>query len=377
MIYFDNASTTKINDEVITLYTKLLQEYFANPSNDHEAGFAVSDLVEKARNAILTQLNSADKKIIFTSGATEANNLFLIGAFLRYKNRGNKIIISKGEHASVRHTCAYLSAYHGAEVVEVNLLPDGRVDTAHLEAVLSKDTVIVSIIAINNETGAINDLEAISALIRRYPTTLLHSDVTQGIGKFPLPYAKLDSFSFSAHKFHGLKGSGALILNKNITLEKIIHGGGQEYGMRSGTNNAPLNIVLSRTIRLALTDSAKKTAYVHKLAAPLYAFLTKHDDYFTLNSSIANPYIVNFSLRKHRASIFKNALSKAEIMVSSTSACSDKLSIISPTVFAMSGDVERASNTIRFSFSEYNTANEIKKTIEVLSSLMGVIRRGL
>ncbi len=377
MIYFDNASTTKVNDEVITLYTKLLHEYFANPSNDHEAGFAVFNLVEKARKSILEQFDVADKRLIFTSGATEANNLFLIGAFLRYKNRGNKIIISKGEHASVRHTCAYLSAYHGAEVLEVNLLPDGRVDTAHLATLLSKDTVLVSIIAINNETGAVNDLAEISRLVREYKTTLLHSDVTQAIGKFALPYNELDSFSFSAHKFHGLKGSGALILNNNLTLEKVTHGGGQEYGMRSGTNNAPLNIVLSRTIRLAMANINEKRAHVHKLVTPLYAFLEKHNDYFMLNSSIANPFIVNFSLQKHRASIFKNALSKAGIMVSSTSACSDKLTIISPAVFAMTNDVTRASNTVRVSFSEYNNASEVEKMIEVLTSLMGVIRRGL
>ncbi|HZJ90027.1 MAG TPA: cysteine desulfurase family protein [Bacilli bacterium] len=376
MIYFDNASTTKINPEVLKTYEFLLREYYANPSNSHAAALKVNNLLLKARKEIKKQLGVTKAKLIFTSGATEANNLILFGAFGHYSSRGKKIIISKGEHSSVRNSCYHLAERFGAEIVDIALNSDGRVNLQELESALTKDTILVSIIAVNNETGVINDLAKISELVRRMPHTLFHSDVTQAVGKIKLNYDLLDAFSLSSHKLHGLKGLGALVVKKHITLTPVTFGGGQEHGFRSGTINAPANITLSKTIRLMHENLRDETAKVTKLATRLTNYLVAHPEFYTVNSSLTNPFIVNFSLKKHKAAIIQNALSDVGIMISTTSACSDKTNAMSPTVFAMTHDIDRALNTIRVSFSIYNEISEVELFIKTLEKLMKEVRYG-
>lgn len=376
MIYFDNASTTKINTDVLKTYYFLLEEYYANPSNAHFEGAKVQNLLTEARAEILNLLRVHHAKLIFTSGATEANNLFVIGAFNSYRHRGNKIIISKGEHASIRHACYFLVDHFGAELVEIPLNEDGTVNLAIFEQELTKDTIFASIIAVNNEIGAVNDLAKIRELVDKMPHTLLHSDVTQAIGKVNINYDALDAFSFSGHKLHGVKGVGALVAKDHVNLKAITFGGGQDYGLRSGTMNAPADITLSKTVRLALTNIEVKKAHIRALATKLYDYLNSEKDNLIVNSSLLNPYIVNFSLKNHKAAIIKNALSKAGIMVSTTSACSDKKEVMSPAIFAMTNDIDRALNPLRVSFSESNTLEEVDVLITTLQILLKEVRHG-
>lgn len=376
MIYFDNASTTKINTDVLKTYYFLLEEYYANPSNAHFEGAKVQNLLTEARAEILYSLRVHNAKLIFTSGATEANNLFVIGAFNSYRHRGNKIIISKGEHASIRHACYFLVDHFGAELVEIPLNEDGTVNLAIFEQELTKDTIFASIIAVNNEIGAVNDLAKIREIVDKMPHTLLHSDVTQAIGKVNINYDALDAFSFSGHKLHGVKGVGALVAKDHVNLKAITFGGGQDHGLRSGTMNAPADITLSKTIRSALTNIEVKKAHVRALATKLYDYLNSETDNLIVNSSLLNPYIVNFSLKNHKAAIIKNGLSQAGIMVSTTSACSDKKEVMSPAIFAMTNDIDRALNPLRVSFSESNTVEEVDVLITTLQKLLKEVRHG-
>lgn len=370
MIYFDNASTTEINAEVLRTYVTVLETYFANPSGIHALAREVSRLQDKARQEILDTLNYKDAKVIFTSGATEANNLAIVGLYEQYKNRGNEIIISNYEHPSVREACRYLEKKHGVKLHDVPVKSDGKLDLDMLKDCINDKTVLISVMAVNNEIGSINDLGAIRTLLKNYPKVIFHSDVTQALGKIDTQLNAVDAFSFSAHKIHGLKGSGALILKRHLTPAPIMYGGAQEESLRPGTHNAPANIVLAKTVRLALTTQKENFKVVTKLANKLSALLQSRSDLFILNSTLENPYIVNFSLKTVKASVVLNALERKEIYVGTTSSCSAKIHEPSHSVLAISGDEERANNALRVSFSTGNTLEEVDTFFKTLINII-------
>lgn len=376
MIYFDHASSTYIDNDILTTYHKLLSLEFANPSSAHALSLNLNKIVNESRTRILNSFNYKDGKVIFTTGATEANNLFLKGAYHQYKNRGNKIIISAGEHASCTETASYLASLEGANVVFIPLLADGTVNLEILSKEIDNETIIVSVIAVGNENGAINDLETISKMVRKYPKIIFHSDVTQALGKIVLNYDLLDAFSFSAHKIHGLKGSGALVLRKKINLSPLFHGGGQEDGLRSGTNNAPLNIILAKTVNNSFKNIDDNFQKVNVLNKKLVDFLLSYPQYYILNSVNGSPYIVNFSLVKHKAGVFVTALSNEEIYVSIKSSCSDKSASYSPVLLAQTGDKRRATETLRVSFASTNTIVEVEVLTKTLYKLCQEIKDG-
>ncbi len=371
MIYLDNASTTKINDEVLSTYETLLKTYFGNSSGNHKMAREVNRLQDKARTEILKSFNYTNGNVIFTTGATEANNLALIGLFLQYKNRGNEIIISAFEHPSIRKVVDYLAAFHGAIIKEVPLLGNGELDLAFFEKALSSKTVLVSIMAVNNEIGTITNITAIRKLLKLYPKLIFHSDVTQAVGKVTLDYELLDAFSFSAHKIHGLKGSGALIIRDKLVLTPLMYGGAQEGGFRPGTSNSPTNIVLAKTVRLAFINQLKHFQAVEKVAYQLYTLLEKESSHFIINSKLTNPYIINFSLINFRASVLLNGLDNADIMIGTTSSCSAKIDEPSMSVMALTNSVELATNALRISFSHENTINEVN---ELMRTMLNIIK---
>lgn len=370
MIYFDNASTTKINAQVLRTYKKVLETYFANPSGTHTLARDVARLQDKARNEILDTLKYTDGKVVFTSGATEANNLAIIGLYQAYANRGNEIIISNFEHPSVREACDYLAKVHGVVINKVPVDANGVIDLKTLKKFLSDKTVLVSIMAVNNEIGAITNLSAIRKVLNGYPKVIFHSDVTQALGKILVNLDVVDAFSFSAHKIHGLKGSGALVLRRKLNPKPLVYGGSQEDGLRPGTHNAPANIVLAQTVRLAVMSQQENIELVGKLAQKLHTLLASRSDLFIINSTLDNPYIVNFSLKTVSAAIVLNALENKEIYLGTTSSCSAKLHIPSHTILAISGDEKRANNALRVSFSAENTVDEV---ITFFKALMQII----
>ena len=375
IIYLDNAATSKVYPEVLDSYNQITLKYFANPSSIHKLGQESNRLLEKSREQILSLLSLTHHEVIFTSGATEANNLAIKGYALANKSRGNHLITTAVEHPSVLNTFKALEKY-GYEVTILPVNKNGVIEVNSLKAVIKDNTILVSIMSVNNETGAINPIKEVGELLKNYPKIAFHVDMTQAIGKVDIPLENVDMFSFSGHKIHALLGSGALIKEKKIILEPIVNGGGQENNLRSGTNTLALSATLAKALRLSLKEQKENYNKVSNLRDYLSSYLKDKPDLYSLNSlDNNNPYIVNFSLLNHKASVVVEALSNKGIMVSSLSACHSKNEDYSYVVLAMNNDMKLAHNTIRVSFSYENTVDDVNALIRGLKQIMKEIKQ--
>ncbi len=376
IIYLDNAATTKVNEEILNTYIKANETYFANASSIHYAGQQSSRILDKSRESILNTLKLANThQVIFTSGATEANNLAIKGFALKFKNRGNHIIVSAVEHASVLEVAKQLEKEFNFEITYLSVQEDGKVNLDELRKAIKKETILVSVMAVNNEVGSINDIEGIAKLLKGYPKIAFHVDATQAIGKIDINYQDVDMLSFSAHKIHGIKGSGALLKKKNIELLDINSGGGQEFGLRSGTNDVAASICLAKALQLAVKEQKEALNHVKNLVEPLYAYLKNNPDLYLLNSSKENPFIVNFSLKTKKASVIVEGLSNNNIMVSSISACHSKKEAYSHVVKAMGRDDSLTHNTVRVSLDFSSTKEDIETFIKTLDKFVKEVKQ--
>lgn len=373
IIYLDNAATTVVNDEVLESYNKAKKLYFANPSSIHIPGQEANRLLEKAREQILNELKVKDHELIFTSGATEANNLAIKGYALKYQNRGKHIIVSNIEHPSVLETAKQLEEYFGFNVTYLPVNKNGVVEVETLKSAIRKETILVSIMAVNNEIGSINPIEEISNLLSKYPLIAFHVDATQGLGKIKIAYDKIDMLSFSGHKIHGLNSSGALVKRNKIDLLPLMSGGGQEHNFRSGTNDLALAVSLAKAVRLNFAKLDENYTKISAISQYLLNYLASKPDLFEINS-FDNPYIVNFSLLTKKASVVVEALSSRGVMVSSTSACHAKDEPISYVVKALGKSDQIAHNTIRVSLSSYTTIADIDGLIKNLEEILEEVK---
>ena len=370
MIYFDNAATTRPSLAVLECFEKENEQCFANPSSRHAYGREAYRKLENARLSILKSLSlSNDYRVLFTSGASESNNLAIKGIAKEYLRRGKRIITTQVEHPSVLETFRSLEK-EGFEVIYLPTKEDGTVDPETLKENMNKETILVSIMATNNETGSNNDILALSKIVHSFPKAFFHVDVTQAIGKRDLPYSSIDLFSFSGHKIHGLKGTGALILKKNITLLRQIDGGDQEYFFRAGTDNLPGDEALAVALEEATKNLKDNIAHAKEISSFLREELEKNDE-ILMNSPLGgSPFILNFSLKRKKASVVTEALSHEGIYVSSVSACNSKGEPISYVLEAMGFSKERAMNSIRLSFSRENTLEEAKTFLNTLQNIL-------
>ena len=370
-IYLDHAATTSPLEEVVSIYNRSLKDYYFNPASAHQAGTRTSRELENARNDILKAFELNNYSLVFTSGASEANNLALKGFAHRYQKRGKHIITSSFEHPSVTNALKALEK----EGFEVTYLPTpkGFIDFRELEKAIRPDTILVSIMAVNNEVGFIQDIYNISKAVRSKGIKL-HIDAVQAVGKIPFDYNDADLITVSLHKIGGLKSSGLLLYKKGIELVPQIDGGGQENGLRSGTNDVPMALSSCYAIKHALSQQYDAHVYCMNLVKPLYDYLAKHPDLYEVNSSCDNPFIVNFSFKNKKASVFVEALSASGIMVASKSACSSRLDKGSTTLLAIGKSSQIANNAIRLSVSTSNTPEEITLFIETLDKLVKELR---
>ncbi len=375
IIYLDNASTSKVNSEVLDSFNQISLKYFANASSIHRLGQESNRLLEKSREQILSLLNLNHHEVIFTSGATEANNLAIRGYALANRNRGNHLITSATEHPSVLNTFKQLEKY-GFEITVLPVNEKGVIEVNSLREAVNEQTILVSIMSVNNEIGAINPIKEIGEYLKKYPKIAFHVDMTQAIGKIDIPLENVDMFSFAGHKIHGLLGSGALIKEKKIVLEPQNSGGGQENNLRSGTNTVALSASLAKALRLAIVNRETNYQKVSELRDYLVSYLKDNEDKYVLNSlDKNNPYIVNFSLKNRKASVVVEALSNRNIMVSSLSACHSKNEDYSYVVYALKHDMCLAHNTIRVSFSYDNTLDDVKDFIKALKEIIKEIKQ--
>lgn len=370
MIYFDNAATTRPSLAVLECFEKENEQCFANPSSRHAYGREAYRKLENARLSILKSLSlSNDYRVLFTSGASESNNLAIKGIAKEYLRRGKRIITTQVEHPSVLETFRSLEK-EGFEVIYLPTKEDGTVDPETLKETMNKETILVSIMATNNETGSNNDILALSKIVHSFPKAFFHVDVTQAIGKRDLPYSSIDLFSFSGHKIHGLKGTGALILKKNITLLRQIDGGDQEYFFRAGTDNLPGDETLAVALEEATKNLQDNIAHAKEISSFLREGLEKNDEILMNSPLEGSPFILNFSLKRKKASVVTEALSHEGIYVSSVSACNSKGEPVSYVLEAMGFSKERAMNSIRLSFSRENTLEEAKTFLNTLQNIL-------
>ena len=371
IIYLDNASTTLPNDEVVLLYEQIEKEFFANPNSIHKLGVLANNYLSKARESILNSFSCKSHRVIFTSSSSEANNLAIKGYCLNYLNRGKHIITSNVEHPSVLECFKQLEDEFGFKVTILEVSDEGVISLDDLKCALNDDTILVSLMVVNNEVGSINNISEIIKIIKGYSKVSLHVDTTQAIGKISLPYNDIDMFVISSHKIHGLKGSGCLIAKKNISFMPLISGGGQEEGFRSGTQSVALACSLAKAVKLATKN---KDNHVRELNALLRSELAKIDGIHLNSNDKCSPYILNFSLTKKKASVVVEALSNENIFVSSISSCHSRKETSSYVVKAMFDDEKLAGNTVRVSLDETNTREDIETFIFSLKAILENIK---
>jgi cysteine desulfurase len=376
MIYLDNSATTKPFPEVVDSFVTVATKYFGNPSSLHELGMKAERLLTQAREQIAAALQVKPSEIIFTSGGTEANNFAIKGVAFQYRHRGNHIITTAIEHPSVSETCQQLEQL-GFEVTYLPVNENGVVTVEQVKKALRDDTILVSIMHVNNEVGAIQPVEEIGALLSRYPKTIFHVDRVQGISKVPLDMKKanIDLCTMSAHKFHGLRGAGILYVRQGIQLSPLLAGGGQEMQLRSGTENVPAIVAMAKALRMSLEKFDKQIDYLLEVKQAWLNEL-KEIPFIQINTPLEHsaPHIINFSLDGIKPEVFVHELEKNDIFVSTTSACSSKKKAPSKTLLAMGMGDERAESGIRISLSFENTLEEVPIAIAVMKKAIEKLR---
>lgn len=364
IVYLDYSATTPVNKEVVDTFSKVSLDYIGNPNSLHKLGVEAKKLMDAATSQVAELLGVKSNEVIFTSGASEANNLAIIGTIQKYSNRGKHIITTKLEHSSVLECVNYLEK-NGYIIDYVNVLENGMIDLEHFKTLLTKDTVLVSIHHVNSEVGFCQDISKIGEILREYPTTIFHVDGTQAVGKIPVSLENIDLYSMSSHKFFGLKGVGCLIKKNNIELEPMIHGGKSQTIYRSGTPSLGLIVSFSKALRLALNDLNKKYDYVKNLSDLLKKELSNIDGVVINSNENSIPHIVNISVLGIKPETMLHALEEKDIYISTKTACS-KDNSDSLTLTTIGKDSSISGHSIRISLSYLTTEEEIHYFVDNL-----------
>lgn len=363
MIYLDYSATTPTKKEVIEHFVKINNEYPGNPNSNHNLGIQAKEIIDKTTQKISNLLSVKETEIIYTSGSTESNNLAIKGACL--KNKGNHIITTNFEHSSVISPINDLQR-NGYQVDIVKTNKKGLIDIEDLKRLIKKDTVLISITAVNSEIGIEEPIEEIGNYLKQeHPNIIYHADITQLITKKKINLTNIDLASFSAHKFYGIKGIGCLIKKENIKITPLIQGGKSTTVYRSGTPATSLIASLGIALELAMQNMEEKYNKVANLKTYLITKLSKYN-YITVNSNeFCIPHIINISIKKTEPTKIQQQLSEKEIYISTQTACSNG-SKISPSVYALTNNKELASSSLRISISNLTTKQEINKFIKIL-----------
>lgn len=377
--YFDNSATTKVLDCVKDAVVDAMCVNYGNAAAKHRKGVEAENLIREAKKAIADTLKVQEKEILFTSGGTESNNTALIGTALANRRAGKHLITTGVEHPSIYNTMSFLEEM-GFEITYLPVDHLGHISLEDLENAIREDTILVSVMYVNNEVGAVEPIEAISQCIKKKnPKTLFHVDAIQAYGKYKIRPKKqgIDLLSVSGHKIHAPKGVGFLYIRDGVKIRPILFGGGQQKGMRSGTENVPGCIGLGVAAREAYKDFDARIEKLYTLRERLIAGL-KPLGGVTINGSEDRtnaPQIVSASFEGVRSEVLLHALEDKGVYVSSGSACSSNHPGISGTLKGIGVKKELLDSTIRFSLGDLNTEEEVDYAIGVLGELLPVLRR--
>lgn len=377
--YLDNSATTQCMKEVVDLMTKIMLEDYGNPSSMHMYGVRAERYITEARETLAKLLKCQDKEILFTSGGTESNNMAIIGSALANKRNGNHIIVSSVEHSSVKEPMRYLMEM-GYRITYLPVDKDGIISLEELKKELCEDTILVSSIFVNNEIGTVQPIEEMAKMIHTYNSEILfHVDAIQAFGKYKINPKKMgiDLLSASGHKFHGPKGVGILYIRDKVKIKPIILGGGQQKGMRSGTENVPGIAGIGLAAKIAYSDFEEKINYIYHLKENLINGIQTLEG-ITINGKInreSAPHILSVSFEGVRSEVLLHSLEDRGIFVSAGSACASNKPAISSTLVAIGVEKHLLDSTIRFSLSSKNTEEEIDYCVHTLSELLPVLRK--
>ena len=367
MIYLDYSATTPVSYEVWDTISKVTKDFIGNANSIHTLGVKSKELLMQATDQIADIFNCHPKELIFTSGASESNTTAIKGVAFKYANKGKHIITSKLEHKSVLEVMGYLSN-NGYEVDFVDILPNGQIDLKHLESLIRKDTILISICAVNSETGFKQPLKTIRQVInKKNPNVIFHSDLTQCLGKSRFYLSDLDLASFSAHKIYAPKGIGILYKKKSLNIDTLIYGTTDNCPFRGGTPPLPLVVAFSKAIRLSNDKLETNIKKCEKLKEELLKGLAKYPIQINSNE-LCVPQIVNFSLLKIKSETFVHALERHDVYVSTTTACS---SLEESTVLKelSHGNKDVSTTSIRVSLSHLTSLSDIQEFLEVFDTV--------
>ena len=377
--YLDNSATTACSKAATDMMVKLLQEDFGNPSSLHMKGVEAEKYILEAKKIIAKTLKAQDKEILFTSGGTESNNMALIGAAMANKRAGKHIITSSIEHASITSPMAFLEE-QGFEVTYLKVDAYGVISLEELESAIRQDTILVSLMHVNNEIGAIEPSDEAGKIIKqKNPNTLFHVDAIQSYGKLQINVKKanIDLLSVSGHKIHGPKGSGFLYIKDKTKIKPLILGGGQQKGMRSGTENVPAYAGLGVAAEEIYSDFDKKIDRLYELRNHFIEEVTKIEG-VSVNGKMGResaPHIVSVSVKGVRAEVLLHSLEDRKIYVSSGSACSSNKPHLSGTLKNIGLSNDLLDSTVRFSFCVNTTVEEVDYALEVLRELIPMLQK--
>ena len=380
--YLDNAATTPVFPEVRDIMVKVLEEDFGNPSSKHTKGIAAEQYIKDARDIIAGSLKCQPKEIIFTSGGTESNNMAFLGTAIANRRAGKHIITTGIEHASVHEPLAYLEEM-GYEVTYLPVDAAGRVSVEEVEAALREDTFLVSIMYVNNEIGSVEPIKEIGEMLHsRKSQILFHVDAIQAFGKYKIVPKKMgiDMMSVSGHKIHGPKGTGFLYVRDGVKIRPILFGGGQQKGMRSGTENVPGIAGLGMAVKLIYQEHAAKRERLYEWKKMLIEGLQQYEG-VTINGMDGTrleetaPHIGNVSFGSIKSEVMLHALAEKGVYVSSGSACSSNHPELSGTLQAIGVKQDLLDSTLRFSFSVMTTTEQIRYAVEAVGELLPVLRK--
>ncbi len=378
-VYLDNSATTGARSEVVELVSRVMYTDYGNPSSMHQKGVDAEQYVRKAKESIAKLLKVREKEIFFTSGGTESDNWALIGAASANSRSGRHLITTRVEHPAVLETMEYLESI-GYEVTYLPTDEYGVIRLHQLQEAIRPDTILVSIMHVNNEVGAVQPVEEAGALIKETnPKTLFHVDAVQSFGKYKIfpKKCKIDMLSVSGHKIHGPKGTGFLYIDEQVKIKPILFGGGQQKGLRSGTENVPGIAGLGKACEMIYADIAQDVKKLYELKQYFSDEIMKIH-HVKINGPLYEegaPHIVSVSFAGVRSEVLLHALEDRGVFVSSGSACSTNKHTVSNTLKSMGVGQEMLDSTIRFSFSVFTKKEELDYTLKCLNELLPMLRR--
>lgn len=375
MIYLDNSATTKPDPSILSSFMQVTENFFANPSSIHHLGVQAENLLGKAREQAASVLGVEQQEVVFTSGGTEGNNMAIKGIALEHHNRGKHIITTEIEHPSVSDACLSLEKL-GFEITYLSVDADGVISIDELKSVIRDDTILISIMHVNNEIGSIQPIKEIGTIAKEHPKLFFHVDDVQGFGKVPLTLAKsgIDLCTLSGHKIHGLNGTGILYVNKRTTLFPLFHGGNQERAVRSGTENVAGAVAMSKAMRLIKENELGMQVDFQKIHDDLRQKLAQIKGVVINTPKISAPHIINISVPGLKPEVLIHMLAEREIYISTKSACSSKQNNDSKVLKACGFSEEITSSALRISMTYDNTAEELSLFINALEQSIKQLR---